>query len=244
MLGVEDDVPREARVAAFDRQNHQLLRLAIERERIVVERERGVVGLGLRHRRRVADSAGVRSRPDSPEQHVAADAEEGLVVRVHDEVAAVHRHAAVDLLHANVVEPVVADGSCAASGSRPCAPARPSVRRLVASRTRGCPTPDRAPGCARPARSARRRPTAPMRARARPPPPLVVDPLGPTTLPLQPPMPIAPMIQSSFLLMLPPGAARRRVRDSPRHGTPGRVRPRWSCRPDPWGIAPRCLRRI
>jgi hypothetical protein len=35
-----------------------------------------------------------------------------------------------------------------------------------------------------------------------PPPPLVVDPLGPA-LPLQPPMPIAPMIQSSFF-MVPP----------------------------------------
>jgi hypothetical protein len=50
-----------------------------------------------------------------------------------------------------------------------------------------------------------------------PPPPLVVDPVGPPALPLQPPSPIAPMIQSSFF-MSPPGVMVRSVhQQSPRH---------------------------
>ena len=53
-----------------------------------------------------------------------------------------------------------------------------------------------------------------------PPPPLVVDPLGPV-VPLQPPMPIAPMIQSSFFMMPPRTWVTTRYGVAARHTWPG-----------------------
>jgi hypothetical protein len=107
-LGVKRDVPREARVAAFDGQDHELLIFAIERERIARERGARIVGLGLHHRRRRRQ---LRRQIETgqPREHVAADADERRVARVHDQIAAEYGDAAVRLLNANVVEPVDAE---------------------------------------------------------------------------------------------------------------------------------------